>query len=285
MNNVNPKISVMMTVYNAEKYIREAIESILNQTFSDFEFIILDDHSTDNSYEIINEYAKRDNRILVLSNEKNLGIAESRTKCIKYAKGKYIAIADADDISVPTRFEKQLKYLEKHKECGVVGSFIQLFDSETGKIIGSRKYYEDDVRIRKRIFIYSPIAQPASMIRKEVFDYIGFYNPEYPPVEDLDIWFRLGTKYKFANIQEVLLNYRVHQNSATIKNMHRIKILTLQIRQKYIKNYGYSCTFFDRIFLVFLSITRSISPGKLTFQIFSFFRDQKYSKIIQFIRK
>ena len=275
MNNANPKISVMMAVYNAERFLKDSIESILNQTFSDFEFIILDDHSTDNSYEIINEYAKRDNRILVLSNEKNLGIAESRTKSIKYAKGKYIAIADADDISVPTRLEKQLKYLEKHKECGVVGGFIQLFDSETGKIIGYRKYYEDDVRIRKRIFIYSPIAQPASMIRKEVFDYIGFYNPEYPPVEDLDIWFRLGTKYKFANIQEVLINYRVHRNSATIKNMQRVKNLTLQIRQKYINGYGYSCTFFDKIFLFFLRITRHIIPGNITFWIFSFFRDKK----------
>ena len=161
MKNSSPKISVMMIVYNAEKFIREAIESILNQTFSDFEFIILDDHSTDNSYEIINEYAKRDNRILVLHNEKNLGIAESRTKCIKFAKGKYIAIADADDISIPTRLEKQLKYLEEHKEYGVVGSFLELFDSETGKTIGFRRYHKDDAKLRKRIFIYSPIAQPA----------------------------------------------------------------------------------------------------------------------------
>jgi glycosyltransferase involved in cell wall biosynthesis len=275
MEYSKPLVSVLMIAYNAENFISEAIESILNQTFSDFEFIILDDHSTDNSYEVINEYAKKDNRILVLHNEKNLGIAESRTKCIKYAKGKYIAIADADDISFPTRFEKQLEYLEKHKDCGVVGSFIELFNSETGKIIGFRKYHEDDVRLRKRIFIYSPIAQPASMIRKEVFDDIGFYNPEYPPVEDLDIWFRLGTKYKFANIPEVLIKYRVHQNSATIKNMHRVKKLTLQIRQKYKNGYGYSYSFFDRLFLFFLRITRHIIPGKLTFQIFSFFRDEK----------
>ena len=275
MKNSSPKISVMMTAYNAEKFIREAIESILNQTFLDFEFIILDDYSTDNSYEIINEYAKRDTRILVLRNEKNLGIAESRTKCIKLAKGKYIAIADADDISIPTRLEKQLKYLEEYKEYGVVGGFLELFDSKTGKIIGLRKYYKDDAKLRKRIFIYSPVAQPASMVKKEVFDNIGFYNPEYPPAEDLDLWFRLGTKYKFANIQEVLIKYRVHRNSATIKNIQRVKILTLQIRQKYMNNNGYLCTFLDKTFLFFLKIIFYIIPDHVVFPIFSFFRDKK----------
>jgi len=274
MNSIDPIISVMMIVYNAERFLKDSIESILNQTFSDFEFIIVNDGSTDNSYKIINEYSRKDNRILVLDNEKNLGIAESRTKCVKYAKGKYIVIADADDISAPTRFEKQYKYLEEHKKCGVVGGFIELFDSETGKIIGLRKYNEDDVELRKRIFIYSPIAQPASMIRKEVFDNIGFYNPEYPPAEDIDIWFRLGTKYKFANIQEVLIKYRVHRNSATIKNMYRIKNLTLQIRKKYMYEYGYSSTFFDKTFLFFLKITKNIIPGNITFWIFSFFRDK-----------
>jgi len=275
MEKAIPKISVMMTVYNAEKFIRDAIESILVQTFSDFELIILDDHSTDNSYAIIKEYAKRDNRILVLHNEKNLGISESRTKCVKSAKGKFIAIADADDISVPTRFEKQLNYLEGHKDYGVVGGFLELFDSETGKTIAYRRYHKDDIKLRNRIFIYSPIAQPASMIRKEVFDNIGFYNPEYPPVEDLDIWFRLGTKYKFANIQEVLIKYRVHRNSATIKNMHRVKYLTLKIRKKYMYEYNYHCTFLDKAFLFLLKIACYAIPSHVIFSIFSFFRDKK----------
>lgn len=275
MNNIDPIISVMMTVYNAERFLDDSIGSILNQTFSNFEFIILNDGSTDNSFKIIEKYAKKDIRILILNNEKNLGIAESRTKCVKFSKGKYIAIADADDISIPTRLEKQLKYLEDSKEYGVVGGFLELFDSETGKIIGIRRYHKDDIKLRKRIFIYSPIAQPASMIRKEVFDTIGFYNPEYPPVEDLDIWFRLGTKYKFANIQEVLIKYRVHRNSATIKNMHKVKYLTLEIRKKYMYKYNYHSTFLDKTFLFLLKIAWHVIPSHIVFSIFSFFRDSK----------
>ena len=114
-------ISVVMPVYNAEAFLEEAIESILDQTFPNFEFIIVDDASTDNSSKIIKDYLKLDKRIVLLSNEKNLGIAETRPKGTKYAKGKYIAVADADDNSISTRFAKQHDYLESNSECGGVG--------------------------------------------------------------------------------------------------------------------------------------------------------------------
>ena len=207
--NQESKISVVMPVYNAEAFLGYAIESILDQTFQNFEFIIVEDASTDNRLKIIKDYMESDNRIILLRNEENLGIAETRTKGTKHARGKYIAVADADDISIPTRFAKQYDYLESHLDCGVVGGYIELFDSETGKTIGVRKYHQDDSRLRKRIFLYSPVAQPVSMIRRIAFDTLGYSNPKFPPVEDLDFWFRIGTKYKFANIQEILLKYRV----------------------------------------------------------------------------
>lgn len=273
MNLETPKISVVMPVYNAEAYLKDAIESILNQTLNDFEFIIIDDASTDNSFKIIEDFSKKDDRIVILRNENNLGIAETRTKGTKYAKGKYIAVADADDISTSKRFEKEYNYLERHRECGVVGGFIQLFDSDSGKIIGVRKYYEDDTNLRKKLFLYCPVAQPVSMIRKEVFDNIGYYDPKYPPAEDLDLWFRIGTKYKFANIQEILLKYRVHEKSATISKIQKMEAMTLELRKKYSNGYGYSMTLFDKIYNLGIIITRYIIPYKFKIWVFNFMRN------------
>ena len=139
-------------------------------------------------------------------------------------------------------------------DCGVVGGFIELFDTESGKIIGVRKYYEDDSNLRNRIFLYCPIAQPVSMIRKEVFNNIGYYDPKYPLAEDLDLWFRIGMKYKFANIQEILLKYRVHKNSTTISKIQKMETMTLEIRKKYSNGYGYSMTLSDKIYNFGISI-------------------------------
>lgn len=269
----SPKISVIMPVYNAEEYLREAIESILNQTFTDFEFIIVDDASTDNSCKIIEEYSKKYERILVIKNANNFGIAETRTRGTKFAKGKYIGVADADDISIPTRLEKQYNYLEKHEDCGVVGGFIELFNSDNGKRIGVRKYNEDDANLRKKIFLYCPVAQPVCMIRKEVFDNIGYYDPKYPPVEDLDLWFRIGMKYKFANIQEILLKYRVHKRSSTILKIQTMEDITLELRKKYSHGYGYSMTLFDRIYNLMIPMTKYIVPYKFKIWIFNLIRN------------
>ncbi|VVB97193.1 Glycosyltransferase AglE [uncultured archaeon] len=262
-----------MPVYNAGEYLGEAIESILDQSFTNYEFIIVDDCSTDNSKEIAEEYSKKDKRIIVLGNEKNLGIAETRTKGTKYAKGKYIAVSDADDISIRTRFKEQHDYLERHRDCGVVGGFIELFDSDTGKVTGVRKYFEDDERLRKRLFLYCPVAQPVSMIRRDVFYNVGYYDPRYPPAEDLDMWFRIGTRYRFANIQKVLLRYRVHKNSATISKIRKMEANTLEIRKKYSRGYGYSMTLFDKLYNLVIRIT-SFVPYNIKIMVFNFIRDE-----------
>jgi glycosyltransferase involved in cell wall biosynthesis len=267
------KISVVMPVYNAEAYLKDSIESILCQTFTDFEFIIVYDRSTDNSYKIIEEYSKKDERIVVIKNETVGGIPEARTKGTKYAKGKYIAVVDADDISILTRFEKQYNYLEKHNDCGVVGGFIELFDSDKGIIIGVRRYYEDDENLRKRLFLYCPIAQPVCMIRREVFDNIGYYDPKYSIAEDLDLWFRIGTKYKFANIQEILLKYRVHNESSTISKIQKMEALTLELRKKYSHGYGYSMTLFDIIYNLLIKISRSFVPYRIKIWVFNYIRN------------
>lgn len=270
--NLIPKASVIIPAYNAEKYIAKSIESILNQTFTDFELIIIDDCSTDETYAIIIEYAKKDNRIVVLKNEKNLGIAGNRNKGISLAKGEYIVWQDADDISMPERISKQFNFMESHPEVGIVGGFLEFFEDKKGTT-GVRKYSDNDQILRKNIFRFSPVAQPTAMIRKEILDQVGEYNLKYPPAEDIDMSFRIGEKSKFSNIQEVLLRYREHPSSATFTRLRKIELSTLEIRKKYSKSPKYKMTCFDRIynFLQLLSIYL-ISP-KLKIKIFNLIRN------------
>lgn len=273
--NAKPLISVVMPCYNAECYIEESIKSILNQTFKDFELIIVDDGSTDRSLEIIKKYARKDKRIRVIRNKKNMGIAISRNIGTKAAKGKYIAVHDSDDISLPFRLKEQFDYLEKNPEAGVVGGYLQIFESESEKVIGIRKYPENDENLRNKIFFYSPVAQPAAMIRKDVFKKIGFYNPKYPPSEDLDFWFRLGEQYKFANLPKVVLKYRISQNSATGSKLKLMEKLTSEIRWKNHNNphYQFGILEFTYNFLHFISLF--IVPSKIKSWMFTKLRDKK----------
>lgn len=268
------KVSVITPAYNAGKYIRETIESILNQTFSEFEFIIIDDCSTDNTWEIIHEYEKRDSRIRAIKNETNLGIAGNRNKGIRLAQGEYIVWQDADDISIPTRIERQLRYMEVHPRVGIVGGFLEFF-SDNGSSSGMRKYCETDSELRKNIFRYSPVAQPAAMIRKQCLDEVGEYDLRYPPAEDLDMSFRIGKKHEFANIQEVVIRYREHPSSATFTRLKKIELSTLEIRRQHAKSGFYRMTFFDKIYnaLQFFSIFM-ISP-KMKIRLFNIFRNSK----------
>ncbi|MEN7981983.1 MAG: glycosyltransferase family 2 protein [Nanoarchaeota archaeon] len=274
MTNKNPLVSVVMPVYNSEKYLAEAIESVLNQSFKNFEFIIVDDDSADTSVEIIKKYAQRDKRIKILYNKKNFGIAKTRNRGILEAKGKYIATHDSDDISTLNRFQMQVKYLEEHCNVGVVGNYIEIF-SENHDNTSVRKYPENDKDLRRMIFFACPIAQPTSMIRKEVFEKVGLYNKKYPPAEDLDLWFRIGTKYELANIPKVLLKYRESLFSATAAKTRLMEKLSLKIRFKNCKNpmYNFNSKAFLYNSLHLLSLF--IIPSKLKILLFQKIRDKK----------
>jgi len=147
-----PLVSILMPAYNAEKYIGNSIESILNQTFKDFELIISDDASTDKTWDIIKKYKQKDGRIVVTRNAKNRYIAENRNRLIKLAKGKYIAWQDADDISDSNRIQKQYTFMEKNPKVGIVGGYLKFFDDRG--VTGIRKYAENDKELRKNILQY-----------------------------------------------------------------------------------------------------------------------------------
>ncbi len=267
----NPAISVIMTAYNTEKYIKEAIESILNQTFKDFEFIIVDDGSTDNTRLIIEEYAKKDRRIKILYNKKNLGIVKSLNKAIAIAKGKYIARMDSDDVSKLNRLEKQFVFMESNPKVGVCGTNFILIN-EKGKIIGWKSFPETNEKCKKAFFFCNPFAHNTVMLRKECFDIFGYYNNDFLYAEDLELWMRFGQKYKLYNLQKYLVYYRVHAINSIFKNQKQMIKATLKARKIALKKYNYHCPFWGYPAYL-LTWFFQIMPLKFTYKTFSLLRN------------
>lgn len=213
----NPKVSVVMAVYNTEKYLKESIESILNQTYTDFEFIIINDGSTDDSPDIIKKYVENNPRIIFLQNETNLWISKTRNKWLKEAKWEYIANFDSDDIALPNWIETQIDFLEKNSQIDVCGANINFIDKEWKKTL-RLKYPEKDKDIKASLYFINPFVHSTVVIRKNCLDTIWFYNEKLKNAEDLDLWFRLYDKgFKFHNNQKYLVNYRVHWANSIIK--------------------------------------------------------------------
>ncbi len=208
-----PKITVLMSVYNGEKYLREATDSILNQTFRDFEFIIINDGSTDDTSEILENYD--DPRIIVINNRKNIGLTKSLNKGLRMAKGEYIARQDADDISFPQRLEKEVNFLEKHKRVGLIGSSFQLI-SENGKSLTTHKVLTTNEEIKKGLREGNRFGHGSVMFRRECLDKVGFYREEFRSAQDYDLWLRISEKYNVANISEPLYKWRASFKAVSI---------------------------------------------------------------------
>ena len=201
-----PKISVIMTVYNTEeKYLREAVESVLNQTFGDFEFIIIDDGSTNNAVEVVKSY--RDERIKLVLNGKNLGMAKSSNIGLEMAQGEYIARMDSDDISLPERFEKQIEYMEKHQDIDILSSYVEFFPEKR------KVYYPlDDTNIKLiLLFVSSLVPHTSAFFRAAVLkDKDLKYDESYAAAIDYAFFMAAFDKAKFANMKDVLVKYRWH---------------------------------------------------------------------------
>lgn len=223
----NPRISVILPAYNAAQYIEQAIESILNQTFADFELIILNDGSTDNTPEIIKRYADADKRIVFVDNKVNQGLIAVLNQGLDMARGEFIARMDSDDISLPQRFEKQVAYLEAHPDVGVLGTLIQGF----GKF--NLPGIQIPVVTALDLLKDSYVAHPSVMIRKSILDKYNLrYNPDYKHCEDLELWARMIFLTKIHNIMEVLLMYRITGNNISTQNWEYQQNLSKQIRNE-----------------------------------------------------
>jgi len=232
---MNPKVTVLMPVYNGERYLREAIDSILSQTFRDFEFLIIDDGSTDSSVKIIQSY--RDGRIRFIGNEMNIGLPSTLNKGIELASGEYIVRMDSDDISLPTRIEKQVRFMDNNPEVGVCGTWIKYIGVPRRPWRSSiYKFPTKHKDIKSRLLFGSNFCHPSVIMRKSLVERFHLrYDPEHYYTEDYGLWQTCSFCFPLANIPEVLLLYRVHPGSITnskktieFENIQRINRLNFQ---------------------------------------------------------
>ncbi len=258
MNN-NPKVTVLMSVYNCEKYIREAVNGILNQTFTDFEFLILNDGSTDKTKEIILSY--KDPRIIFIENEKNLGIPQSLNKGLKLAKGEYIVHQDGDDISLPKRLDKQIEFLDQHKNIGLVGTFYMAINEE-GEFLQEFQPETNSKRIKEKLAQKNQFAHGSITFRKECLNKVGYYNEDLKYTHDYDLSCRIAEHYDVANLPDCLYKWRNYTESISTR-FYLEECLKLEkllqenklkdtneevgIKRKIAQGYNYlaSCAFFN----------------------------------------
>ncbi|MCB2425872.1 glycosyltransferase [Methylophaga pinxianii] len=220
-----PLVSVVMAVFNGGSYLPEAIESILNQTYKEFEFIIINDGSTDDSEKIINHYKNTDSRIRVISRE-NKGLVNSLNEGIAIAQSEFIARMDADDVSLPERLSIQYDFLSKSKEVVCVGSDPIIIDDDGDEI--TRLFTPpDNDRIQELLLSgHCPLEHPTVMFRKSIANSAGNYRKEFEMAEDYDLWLRIGEIGKLANISLPLLKYRYLNTSISAKNQTRQGLAT-----------------------------------------------------------
>lgn len=267
-----PAISVLLSVYNADKYVSLAIESILNQTVTDFELIIVDDCSSDDSWNICQNYARQDNRIVAVRNKLNIGGCETLNVGLKLARGRYIARQDNDDWSYPDRLAKQLKFMETHPDIGIVGGSMEIMN-ENGKVIGKRSYNTTDSQIRNNIFRYSPFCHPLVMFRKSILDSVGNYNFKFAPADDYELYFRIGKLSKFANLNEVLMKYRVISTSLTNSQTKKMELATIKVRLLYQNDDCYKANLMDRFYNLVHFISIFVVPSRIKIYLFNIFRN------------
>lgn len=219
-------ISVLMPVYNGEKYLSEAIESILNQSLADFEFIILDDASNDSSREIINSYLVQDERIRYYRFEQNRGAYVVLNDGLSCANGKYIAIMDSDDVSLPERFRLQFEYLEQNKDVGVLGAQMDVVDAN-GTFLEKYHTPVSHDQIAWALMYGRTFAHPSVMLRRSVIQELGGYDNSFRVARDHELWSRMVWSTHFANLPHTLLRYRTHSSSSSVVNS-KLQAFTVQ---------------------------------------------------------
>jgi glycosyltransferase involved in cell wall biosynthesis len=255
MSNL-PFITIFTPNYNKSKFLPETIESVLNQTYTNFEYIIVDDCSTDNSWEIIQSYVTKDNRIKAYRNELNCAIVETRNRGLNRSSddAKYFAIIDSDDVASPDRIQYQVEFLEENPEYGLVGSDSIIIDENSQKI-GYRTYPHTDAEIRKKIVRFNPFTQSSITIRKEVVREIGPYDEQWKVCQDYDYWLRVGKDWKLRNLEDPLIKYRLSSSQVKITHLKETVQNTYRIQKKAIKEYGYKDNFKSKIFRFSLKIS------------------------------
>lgn len=228
-----------MSVFNEESCVGDTIDSVLNQTFDDFEFIIINDGSTDGTQKILEHYARKDGRIKVLVNKENMGAARSSNRGIENSKGEYLARIDAADTCHPSRLEKQVKFLDENKNVYIVGSYHYWAD-ERGQVIGAYRFPATNEQIKKNIFGFASVAaHPAIMVRGKIFEKTGLYDTTCPTsTVDYELYLRtLKNGWEMANIPEFLVSVSRRKGGITIKKIKATFIDQVKLKARYLPHF------------------------------------------------
>jgi glycosyltransferase involved in cell wall biosynthesis len=210
-------VSVVMSVFNGQRFLREAVESILQQSLREFEFIIVDDGSTDQSAAILDSYQAEDPRVRVYHKE-NSGLIESLNQGCRLAQSKYIARMDADDIAHQDRLKWQVAFMDAHPEIGVLGGAVEWIDA-SGKSLGTHRYPAEDQQIKTTLLEGSALWHPTVVLRREAFVLAGGYRSVVVDAEDYDLWLRIADRFQLANLEAVVLKYRIHPAQVSIRKI------------------------------------------------------------------
>lgn len=250
----SPLISVVLPVYNAEQYVKDTIKSILIQSYQNFELIIINDGSTDNSEEYIVQF--KDTRIKYIKNEKNLKLIQTLNLGLSVAKGKYIARIDADDIALPNRFEKQIDFLENNLEYGIVGSFAETFGSKKEKLT----FVQEDLEIRFALLTHNPFVHSSVMIRNQILikNKLSF-DLNQLHVEDYDLWIKILKYSKGKILPDILIKYRIHESQISVVHNNIQEINTKKIQKYYLTSLLPEFKDVDLLFDIFHNQKRTIA--------------------------
>lgn len=232
----DPILSIVMPVYNAEPFIRESVSSILLQTFRDYELIVVDDGCTDSSMDIVSSF--KDSRIRILKNEKNSGIVFSRNRGLAEAQGSFVAQFDADDIAIPDKFEKQIKFLQDNTQFGMIGSWAILINEKGEAMENKWKINAPPGRIPAILLFRNYFVQSAVVVRKEALPK-SFYSSGYDLVEDYKMWFDISRANKVWNFPEYLVRYRVHSKSSSTIAEEKIHMLEMKVFRHIYESLGF----------------------------------------------
>jgi glycosyltransferase involved in cell wall biosynthesis len=246
--DMSPKVSVVIPTYNRADFLPQAVRSVLSQTFSDYELLILDDASTDRTQELRSGFLE-DSRVRYVKHPKNIGITANRNYGLAIARGEYIAMLDSDDVWLDgSKLKRQVDILDNHEDCALVGTYARIID-KNGAAKGEIATHRNDTSIRRNFLVTNQFVQSSVLIRKQVLEELGGYDTDFPLWEDYDLWLRIGRKYLVRNIGEMLTGYRDHD--ANISKTSELKSLLSyrMIYQQHGKAYPFGFVLLLKVFV------------------------------------
>ena len=237
--NKEPKVSIIIPTYNQAEYLKEAIESVLNQTYKNIEIIIVDDGSTDNTLEVV---ASFDNKIVYIQ-QRNKGASSARNTGIKEASGEYVAFLDSDDMWIKNKLEKQIEFIKNDPEIGLLGTGCYEMIN-MGKMIYKKIFPAKNEILQKDLIKYNPFIQSSVIVEKDVFNDIDLYDEKFKESEDYDLWLRIAQKYKVANLPEALVTKRYYEKGLSKNKDSKQLYFALKAKKNAIKRKQYPKSYY-----------------------------------------